>query len=256
MNLKTTHIMLYIKICLFICDIVCIILGIVFLSQIMTRQNELLESEMTDKIESLMEENTVLSEREKAITSDIQDFILKHKELEEEINEAKSWYEATEIVYKIRQYIDSVSAQIDTDYRSSEYIDRYLRVKKDELRVILDDYEIGEGTEYFPIAIQEPDILLPIGEKMWLRYEDGSEDSLPVGLLVQNPTIDIGYQNVRAGMFLGNIKSSLPTTEVECGDYGWGKLYYLLYEDDRYRYYYISIDSRDNPTILYIEPKQ
>ena len=205
-------------------------------------------------IDSLIKENTILSEREKTIISDIQDFILKHKELEDKINEAKSWYEATEIVYKIRQYIDSVSAQIDTDYGSSEYIDRYFRVEKDELHVILDDYEIEEVTESFLITIKEPEILLPIGDKMWLRYGDESGDGLPIGLLVQNPTVDIGYQNARAGMFLSDIKSSFSTAEIECADCDWGKLYYLLYEDDSYRYYFISIDSRDNPAILYIEP--
>ena len=41
MNPKTTHIIFYIKICLFVCDVVCIIFGIVFLSQIITRHNEL-----------------------------------------------------------------------------------------------------------------------------------------------------------------------------------------------------------------------
>lgn len=259
MNQKTTPIFFYIKIFLLTCDIVCIILGIGFFNQIRAikeQQNKLFEAEMTAAVESLMEENTALSEREKVITSDIQDFILKHKELEEEINEAKSWYEATEIVYQIRQYIDSISAQIDTDYGSSEYIDRYFRVEKDELRVIVDDYDVGEETESLPIVVQASDTWLPIGEKIWLRYGDGSRDSLPIGLLVQNTSVNIGYQNVRAGMFLSNIKSSLPSAEVEFADYDWGKLYYLLYEDDSYRYYYISIDSRDNPTILYIEPKQ
>lgn len=95
MNPKTTHIIFYIKMCLFICVMVCIILGIVFLSQNLTRQNELLEAKI----------------------------ILNQKELEEEINEVKSRFEATEIVYQIRQYIDSVSAQIDTDFGSSEYTD-------------------------------------------------------------------------------------------------------------------------------------
>ena len=257
----------YIKKCLFVCGIVCVVLDFIFLYQIITqkselleyyqnmaRQNGLLESEMTATIESLTEENAVLSESEKEITSDIQEFLLKSQELEEEMSEAESWYEATETVYHIRQYIDSLSAQIYAENGSREYIDRYFRVEKGELQAIVNDYDIDEEIEAFPITLSESEILLPIGEKVWLRYEAGNGNNLPLGLFIQNPTLDIGYGDARAGMHMWEIKGSI-MQELECVSLEWGDIYYRRYEDDSYRYYYLSVNGRDNPAILYMEPQ-
>ncbi|MDE5599028.1 MAG: hypothetical protein K2J04_14520, partial [Lachnospiraceae bacterium] len=257
----------YIKKCLFICGIVCVVLDFIFLYQIITqknklleyyqsttRKNELSESEMTATIESLTEENAALSEREEKITSEVQEFLLRSQELEEEMSEAESWYEASEIVYHIRQYIDSLSAQIYAENGSSEYIDRYFRVEKGELQAIVNDYDIGEEIEAFPITLSESEILLPIGEKVWLRYEEGNGNNLPLGLFIQNPTVDIGYGDARAGMHMWDIKGSI-MPELKCVSLDWGDIYYLQYEDDSYRYYYLSVGDRDNPAILYMEPQ-
>ena len=250
----------YIKKCLFVCGIVCVVLDFIFLYQIITRKNELLEyyqsiarenglleSEMTATIESLTEENAVLY-------SDVQEFLLKSQELEEEMSEAESWYEAAEIVYHIRQYIDSLSAQIYAENGSSEYIDRYFRVEKSELQAIVSDYDIEGEIETFPVTLPESEILLPIGEKVWLRYEAGNGNNLPLGLFIQNPTLDIGYGDARAGMHMWEIKGSI-VPELECVSLDWGEIYYRRYEDDSYRYYYLSVGGRDNPAILYIEPQ-
>lgn len=250
----------YIKKCLFICGIGCVVLDFIFLYQIITqknklleyyqsttRKNELSESEMTATIESLTEENAALS-------SNVQEFLLRSQELEEEMSEAESWYEASEIVYHIRQYIDSLSAQIYAENGSSEYIDRYFRVEKGELQAIVNDYDIGEEIEAFPITLSESEILLPIGEKVWLRYEAGNGNNLPLGLFIQNPTVDIGYGDARAGMSMWKIAGSI-MPELECVSLDWGDIYYRRYEDDSYRYYYLSVGDRDNPAILYMEPQ-
>ena len=255
----------YIKKCLTICGIVCVVLDFIFLYQIikqkselleyyqnMARQNGLSESEMTATIESLTEENAALSEREEEITSDVQEFLLRSQELEEEMSEAESWYEASETVYHIRQYIDSLSAQVYAENGSSEYIDRYFRVEKGELQAIVNDYDIDEEIKAFPITISESEILLPIGEKVWLRYENGN--NLPLGLFIQNPTLDIGYGDARAGMSMWEITGSI-MPELECVSLEWGDIYYRQYEDDSYRYYYLSVGGRDNPAILYMEPR-
>ncbi len=244
----------YIKICLITCDIVCIVLGFIFFLQIMAQKNKLLETEMLVMLEKLTEENTDLLEREKKITTDIQKFILDSKKLEEEIREAESKYKDLETKYQIKLYIDSVSTQINVVNGSNESIDRYFRVEKEELQAIVEEYDIGKEIESFPITIQESCFLLPIGEKMWLRYGTRAEDNLPFGLFIQNPKVDIGYQNARAGMFLSDIKRNYSFEEKHVS-LNWENIYYLSYEDDSYWYYYMSIDSRDNPAILYIEPK-
>ncbi|MDE7339658.1 MAG: hypothetical protein K2N80_03730 [Lachnospiraceae bacterium] len=101
------------KMCIFACDIVCILLSFFFIYQIMEQKDVLLESKMAATIENFVEENTVLLERKKEITYDIQEFLLRSEELEEEIREAESRYEEVEKNYQIRQYIDSVAMQID-----------------------------------------------------------------------------------------------------------------------------------------------
>ena len=161
----------YIKKCLTVCGIVCVVLDFIFLYQIITQKNELLEYYQN------MARQNGLSESE--ITSDVQEFLLKSQELEKEMSEAESWYEALETVYRIRQYIDSLSAQIYAENGSSEYIDRYFRVEKGELQAIVNDYDIAEEIETFPITLAESEILLPIGEKVWLRYENGN--NFPLG---------------------------------------------------------------------------
>ena len=250
----------YIKKFLLICGIVCVVLDFIFLYQIITQKSELLEyyqnmarqnglseSEMTSTIESLTEENA-------ALYSDVQEFLLRSQELEEVMSEGESWYEASETVYHIRQYIDSVSAQIYAENGSSEYIDRYFRVEKGELQAIVNDYDIAEEIEAFPIMLAESETLLPIGEKVWLRYEAGNGSNFPLGLFIQNPTIDIGYENARAGMHMWEIKGSI-MQELERVSLDWGDIYYRRYEDDSYRYYYLSVGDRDNPAILYMEPR-
>ncbi|MCM1232910.1 MAG: hypothetical protein NC489_22520 [Ruminococcus flavefaciens] len=241
----------YVKICLFICDIVCIALSIVFFFQIMTQQRGLSETEMTVAIENLMEENTTLQERGTEMISDIQKFTLNAKELDEKIREAESRYEEVKSYYQIKLYIDSVQAQIDVENGSSEYIDRYFRIEKEELCAIVDSYDIGR-----PIIEGEAGMRIFVGEEMWLRYGTEVGDNLPIGLIIQNPTVDIGYQNARAGMLLKDLERILPDAEEKFLSLEYAGIYYLQYEDDSYSYYYMAIDSRDYPTILYIEPKQ
>ena len=261
--MKTSY--LNIRTALFICDIVCIIASIIFIHQIEMQKNADSESEMLDVIENLTEENTalrekmaegaVLLEKESQVVYDMQYYLLKSSEIKEKILEAESGYEELETCYQIRMYIDSIAAQVDATNGSSSYIDRYFRIEKGELEAIVNDYTIEEEFESFPIAIEESETLLPIGEKIWLRYGAGDADELPLGLFVQNPTVDIGYQNIRAGMTLYDIKRELSVDE-RIFNFDGTSNYYVYYEDASYGYYYISVDGRENPTILYIEPKQ
>lgn len=239
-----------IKIYLLICDIICIILSVLFFCQIRAQKNVFLQIKVMPG-ESLTKKNNNFVELEET-AFDIQDFFVKSKELEEELNEAEGRYDDMETVYQIRQYIDSISAQICTESRSSEYIDRYFRLEKGKLQEIVNDYNIVAESELFPAMIQESEMILPVGEQMWLRYEAGTDNGLPFGLLIQNPIVDIGYQNARAGMSLSDIKRSYPTGE-KYSSLDWGDICYLLYEDDSYQYYYISVN-RNNSAILYIEP--
>lgn len=242
---------LYIKKCIFVCDIVCSLLSFLLFYQIMEQKDALLESKMKAAVESFMEENTVLLEWKKEITFDIQEFLLKSKELEEEISEAESRYEEVEKNYQIRQYIDSAAMEIGADYGSSVYIDKYFQIEKEELYAIVNSHNIGGCL----INMQESDMEIFVGEGMWLRYGVGIEDNLPLGLIIRNPTVNIGYRNARAGMLLRDLENEFPVVEEKFIHLGYAGIYYLQYEDNNYMYYYMAIDDRDYPTILYIEPK-
>ena len=240
-----------IKKCIFACDIVCVLLSFFFFYQIMEQKDALFEIKMASAVERLVEENTVLSEREKEITYDIQEFLLRSDELEEEISEAESRYEEVEKDYRIRQYIDSAAMQIDTDYGSSVYIDRYFQIEKEELYDVINSHDIDGDL----ISVQESSMEIFVGEGMWLRYGVGIEDNLPLGLIIRNPNVNIGYKNARAGMLLRDLEKEFPAVEEKFIHLGYAGIYYLQYEDNSYMYYYIGIDDRDYPTILYIEPK-
>lgn len=241
----------YINMCIFACDIVCILLSFLFFYQIMEQKDVLLEAKMIAAVESLVEENNVLSEREKEITYDIQEFLLRSEELEEEICGAESRYEEVEKNYRIRQYIDSAAMQIDKDYGSSVYIDRYFQIKKEEVYDVINSHDIEERL----ISVRESGMEIFIGEGMWLRYGLGLEDNLPLGLIIRNPNVNIGYKNARAGMLLRDLEKEFPAVEDKFIHLGYAGIYYLQYEDDSYMYYYIGIDDIDYPTVLYIEPK-
>lgn len=241
---------LYIRTAVFVCDIICIIASFILCCQMRRQKDADLETEMTAAIESLKEENNALRENMKENI----DFLLQMNEIEEKMKEAESEYEALETSYQIRMYIDSIAAQLGAEKGSSNYLDRYFRIEKGELEAIINDYSGEKKCESFPMAIEESELFLPIGEKMWIRYGAESADKIPVGLVIQNPTVDIGYRNARAGMTLYDIKRELSGEERTYTLDGTIN-YYLHYEDGVYDYYYISVDGRDYPTILYIEPK-
>lgn len=102
----------------------------------------------------------------------------------------------------------------------------------------------------------ESGILLPAGDKIWVRY--GAEDDHPVGLVIQNPLIDIGYMDARVGRdeALNDIQRRYPDSELEFIRYDWGYVHYLRYEDADFVYYYADTSVFQEPTILYIEPKK
>lgn len=98
--------------------------------------------------------------------------------------------------------------------------------------------------------------LLPAGDKIWVQYDtDYSQNMLPVGLVIENPLVDLGYKDARAGMYLFDIQEMYPESEAEEARLEWRYIRYLWYKDDAFVYYYVAVSEYGDATILYITPR-
>lgn len=80
---------------------------------------------------------------------------------------------------------------------------------------------------------------------------------MPIGIVVANPQIKIGYGEAKVGMTVHDIEEAFKEGgQVECGEIEAGErnVSYLCFEDDPYVYYYLSTDGAEwlQPAILYI----
>lgn len=166
---------------------------------------------------------------------------------------AKSWYEAVEIVSQIRQYIDSVSAQIDTDYGSNEMenenpilvYEKYFQLKQGELTRICGIEDMSEcwRTSYIDSHFTFPAIA--IDRNLYVQYTnifDICEDELPRNILITGSNIDLGFMGARAGMNLQEIQENAYEKEIQEGfmyTEDW-QVHYIEYTDGFYDYIYYS----------------
>ena len=209
-------------------DICCILMSLIFLFQIKEQEKE-----------------------EKDI-ADINRFLQDSEEIQMAVDEAKIAYNEAENRYKIRLYIDALETTFDKSVMSHNYIDKYFMVEKQELQEIITKVKVEERFAQPFDRGGEWDGLLPIGDGIWVRYEENAE--LPCGLMVQNPLIDIGYKDAKAGMSIMDIKGLFPSIKEERKDMEWGSVYYLNFEDEDYSYYFFEISRGGESTILYIMP--
>ncbi|MDE7184204.1 MAG: hypothetical protein K2O40_06970 [Lachnospiraceae bacterium] len=187
----------------------------------------------------------------------MQDFLSKYIEIQQNLDAEKTAYDKLETDYKKVLYLDSITIKLDQESESKTWIDRYFRIKKEELHKILDESEVSVKLAAAFSDKGVGDELLPAGDKIWLRYrEDSLNDDFPAGLVIQNPTVDIGYKNARAGMSLFDIEAEDTDTKIEETDTQWGYFRYLRYEDDSYTYYFVAFAAYGDCTILYIAPKE
>lgn len=249
----------YIKILIVFADVFCIVMSFRFLTQAEQRNMVSQETEEYDENGSTSELLKSLAGTEAAFS----ELLSAYEETRKQIAEAEDTYEALETVYGFKAYVDDTAAELYRD--SSEnpdsvnpYIERYFMVGEDELRQKL-------GNDTFPSLAGAEDygVFLPVGEGIWLRYEkdDGNADGnvVPIGIVITNPQINVGYGEAKVGMTIYDIEDILKEgnrDQVERREVRLGEenASYLCFQDEHYAYYYLSTDGAEwlQPTTLYI----
>lgn len=248
----------YVKIGLSICIACSILLCIAFfrLNSMRIAESEEVtgqEEEIEEIINSQEKEKALPSDRPDSMMTEISDSLQDYERTLNDISEAEKKYDNLLKRYNIKLYVDSAAVSPKMDGAGKAYVERYFRIEKDELQEI-----IGEVTELDAGLPGQDDFgtLLPVGDKIWVRY--GEADDYPIGLVVQNPLIDIGYMDARVGRAetLNDIQRRYAYSELEFIQYDWGYVHYLRYEDADFVYYYADTSVFQEPTILYVEPKK
>lgn len=253
----------YIKILIVFADVFCIVMSFRFLTQAEQRNMVSQEKGEYDENGPILELSESLAGTEAAFS----ELLSAYEETRKQIEEAEEIYEALENVYGFKAYVDDTAAEL---YRGSSenpdsvnpYIERYFMVGKDELRQKL-------GNDTFPSLAGAEDygVFLPVGEGIWLRYEqDGGNvgenadvSVVPIGIVITNPQINVGYGEAKVGMTIHDIedifkegnRDQVERREVRLGE---ENASYLCFQDEHYAYYYLSTDGVEwlQPTTLYI----
>lgn len=89
--------------------------------------------------------------------------------------------------------------------------------------------------------------VIDIDEGIYVQYSRPaelpvSESLLPTNLIVENPDIDMGFMNARAGMNFLEIQENAYAEEIQTGFMytSTNEVYYMEYADDVYLYQYVS----------------
>ncbi len=255
----------YIKIIIIFADVFCIVMSFRLLTRAEQRNMVSQEREECDENGSTPELSESLAETETVLP----ELLSAYEETRKQIAEAEEIYEALENVYGFKAYVDDTAAELYRDSSKTPdsvnpYIERYFMVGEGELREKL-------GNDTFPSLAGAEDygVFLPVGEGIWLRYEqdDGNAGEnadvpvdgnvVPIGIVITNPQINIGYGDAKVGMTIHDIEkilkegSQVERREVKVGE---ESASYLCFEDERYAYYYLSTDGAEwlQPTTLYI----
>ncbi len=256
-----------IKRCVAIVCVCCLIFGLVFLAQIQEqkRQIQTLQQLQTEtewsRLQSEKENTRIVAQLKKEMAQTAQELENKREllwtyekngqaieELEERISALQSYYDKG-------VYLDSFAAQMDRENGSKSCIERYFKIGKGELEEILGEAEVSDQLKAnFPDA-EEWGYLLSVGDGIWVQYDvEDSQNALPKGVVIQNPLLDIGYQDARAGMYVYDIEERYPNSAVEEAELEWGTIRYLRYADDEFVYYYVATSDFGGAVIEYIVP--
>lgn len=253
--------------CIAVC-ILCVLLGIIFtvqiqmqkeemqrIEQVKTQQAQLIE-EAVKAVTSLQEANRRLSEETVHMAEDMQNFVQAYEANRQEIERVETEYTKQKKAYDTKIYLNEIVAQLDRENGTKTGIERYFKIEKRELEEILEQTDCSESlTARFPDASYWGD-LLPAGDKIWVQYDtDYSQNMLPVDLVIENPLVDLGYKDARAGMYLFDIQEMYPESEAEEARLEWRYIRYLRYKDDAFVYYYVAVSEYGDAAILYITPR-
>lgn len=228
----------YIRRVIIAIDICCITISAILLFQIMVQ---------------VKEGNQILSEKGEAYESAL-NFLQTSEKIQLDISKTYVEYCKAKEKYDVKLYIDAIAAELDRDFSRKDYIMKYFKINKEELQRLISKLNMGKKLEPRFMGVENLRELLPIGDGVWVRYEEN--DNLPSGLLVQNPTIEIEYEDAKAGMRILDIKEKFDDADVDSKNFTWRTVYYLKREDEAFLYYFISIGTKEEPTILYIMKKE
>lgn len=168
------------------------------------------------------------------------------RECRNTIREYQHEYQTWERVYNTKLFIDARAAALYEDKEENPYIERYFQIEKEAIR----DFADIEGYDVLSEAETEGECL-PVGEKIWLRYTGG--DTLPSGLLIGNPEINIRCHGAGVGMELHLIKEKIPEAVEGTAMSNGETVGYLKCEDTHYEYYFL--ESEGQISFLYITRK-
>lgn len=256
-----------IKRCHILVCILCLLSGIILTVKIQAQKEDLqrieqeknqqaqLAEETAKAVAKLQEENRKLSEETAHMEEDMQSFIQAYEKNRQEIEGVEAEYTEQQKAYDTKIYLNEIVAQLDRENGTQIGIERYFKIEKSELEEILEQTDCSESLmARFPDASYWGD-LLPVGDKIWVQYDTNySQNMRPVGLVVENPLVNLGYKDARAGMYLFDIQKMYPDAQVEEARLEWRDIRYLRYKDDAFVYYYVAISEYGDAAILYITP--
>lgn len=236
----------YIKIWLCICDICCVVFGCIFMYQIVTQKAEYEKKTQINDI--LKQESKILYDMGNIFVQ-VKNYKREYEEINQAIKDMDKQYQEMEMFYNKKLYLDSIVNQMDRINGNTLYIDRYFEIEKEELLKILSQKDNNVELDGTLSDCEEYGLLLPIGNKIWIRYKD--DDNLPIGIVILNSIIDVGYPNVKLGMSLSDIKEMISDYKEGTVILKNSNIYYILCQDSKYIYYYVAIENNCS-TILYI----
>lgn len=214
---------------------------------------EKLQVEEMENLAYVKHENEVLSGTADQIVRDVRDFIKQYNGIKYEVQESRIENALLQSEYAKRLYLDRIVLELDEEKGSCDYMERYFQVDKESLEEFLSTLQWEEELAADFHEMERWGELLPVGDHVWNLYAaDSSPESGPKGVLIQNPLIDFGYKEARAGMNLWDIKEKYPESGEEDKALSDGNFIYLQYTDERYRYYYVTIDYYSACTMLYV----
>lgn len=252
-------------ICMMVFIICCLTVCTIFNIQIAIQKKQIqavaYAQERIQQLEEEERENITYSERKREemtdsadyIVGDVQDFLREYEAISHAVQYRQKENEALRAGCDKRLYLDTVILELDRENGSSDYMERYFQVDQASLEDFLSSFPWEEELDAPFYEAEKWGVLLPVGDQIWNLYAaDSSSDSAPMGVLIQNPLIDFGYKEARAGMSLSDIRERYPEAAKTDADLSGGNFHYLEYTDRRYRYYYVTVDYSSNCTVLYV----
>lgn len=172
-----------IKRCVMIFCSFCIIFSLVFLAQIQEQKRQM------QTLQNLGTETKL--DQELAYK---QQLILTYEENGQAMKGLAEKISALQPYYDKGMYLDSLAVELDREKGSKSCIERYFKIEKGELEKILGETNLTDQLQAELPDVYQWGCLLPVGDRIWVQYdEDDAQNTLPTGVVIQNPLIDIGY---------------------------------------------------------------